>query len=435
MMVRILIEKTRFLPLYVEVLSMLMPKSEENYALIRIDEKNPQQWISSNKALSYPVNPLQYMPPAQQMNLIIIAIDTWRFDMLNKEVTPNMLEFAKKSWLFKNHFSGGNSTLPGIFSLFYGLPATYITAMEAQHRSPVLLETLEQQSYQMGIFSSAPLYTPPMDRSVFQRIKNLDTEKSAKSVFERDQLVTKKFEEFMASRNRTQPFFSFLFFDAAHSYCGSDEMPGPFHPMADTCNRMTFSKKRDFDTYFNRYKNAVFSVDQQVRQVIQVLQTNHLLENTVVMIVGDHGEEFDDSGRGYYGHASNFSRYQVQTPLIVYWPNEKPRTLTHQTSHFDIAPTLMSKFFGCQNQYSDYSIGTSLLNQQQRPYFIISSYVDLGVIEPERITTIFSAGNYHVEQLDGRILPGEGFNLAVMQEVFGDLRRFYKTGSSEVEPG
>lgn len=426
--VRVLIEKTRFLPLYVEVLGAIIPKKEENFALLRIDEKNPLQWITAKKQLVYPKYPLQFALSSPPMNLLFIILDTWRFDMLNDEVTPNLKQFARKSWFFANHFSGGNSTLPGIFSLFYGLPATYITAMETQHRGPVLFDTLSQQGYQLGIFSSAPLYTPPLDKSVFQSIKNLQVEKQpAETVFERDKLVTDQFDRFVTHRNAAQPFFSFLFFDAAHSYCGSDDVPGPFQPTAERCNRFTFNKKRDLELYLNRYKNALFSIDQQIKEVINILETNRLLENTVVLIVGDHGEEFDDSGRGYYGHASNFTRYQVQTPLIVYWPNTAPRVLSHQTSHFDVVPTLMTQLLGCQNQMSDYSVGINLLDKERRPYFVISSYVNFGVIEPEKITTIYSAGNYHIEKLDGVPLPDAGINLMVMRQVFNELQQYYQT--------
>ncbi len=421
------IEKTRFLPFYDYALSVVMPKNKESLAFIRIDNKDPLRYLNSNNDLAYPKNTLQFKQKNRLLNLVIIGIDSWRFDMLNQEVTPGIFKFSKKSWVFNQHISGGNSTGPGIFSLFYGLPANYTLAMESQHRSPVLIEALLAHHYQMGVFSSAPLYMPPINKSVFQHMANLQNESvTASTVLLRDQSVTRRFAEFIQHRDSNQPFFSFLFFDAAHSYCGTDIIPGPFQPTATRCNRLTFNKKRDYQEYLNRYKNAVLTVDAEVNQVINILQSSNLLKNTVVMIVGDHGEEFDDGNKGFYGHASNFGRYQVQTPLVMYWPGEKPKSFHHKTSHFDVAPTLMAKLLGCLNKPSDYALGTSLLDSKLRPYFIISSYVDFGVIEPERITTIYSVGNYHIEKPNGDAMDDSIINIAMMRKVFDELHYFYR---------
>jgi hypothetical protein len=299
--------------------------------------------------------------------------------------------------------------------------------MEDEHRGPLLIDELLRNHYQMGIFSSAPLYSPPLNRSVFQAIPNLPIEKqNGISVAERDKMVTAQFNDFIEKIDKDKPFFSFLFYDAAHSYCGSEESKGPFQPTVARCNRMTFNYDRDHDLYFNRYKNALFSIDREVKRAIEILESHHFLENTVILIVGDHGEEFDDSKKGYLGHASSYNRYQVQTPLVLYWPNEENQVFTHTTSHFDVVPTLMGRFFHCHNRTSDYSVGTELLNKALRPYFIVSSYVDLGIIEPGRITTIFPAGNYHVELLDGKTIPQVEVNTIILHQVLYDLKRFYQ---------
>lgn len=421
------IEKTRFLPFYAHTLAILMPKHKESLALIRIDHEDPLEFLAMDVPLQYPKHPLYYHTKHSPLNLVIIGIDTWRFDMLNKEVTPAIFDFSKKSWVFYHHMSGGNSTGPGIFSLFYGIPANYMTAMEDQDHGPVLIDVLKKHRYQIGVFSSAPLYVPPLNQSVFLDVEHLSNEGSpADTVFLRDQRVVERFKDFIQHRETQRPFFNFLFFDAAHSYCGIDEVSGPFQPTVEHCNRLAFDKKRDYQRYLNRYKNAVLFVDEQVHKTIEILKASDLLKNTVIIIVGDHGEEFDDNNQGYYGHASNFDRYQVQTPLIVYWPGEKPAKFYHTTSHFDIVPTLMTKLFGCENKLSDYTVGYGLLSTRPRPYFVISSYVDFGVVELDRITTVYSAGNYHIEKPNGTESE-EAINLGVMRNVFNELRYFYRS--------
>lgn len=423
-MLQVYVNKIRFLPFYLEIFQKLSPKNLENTALIRIEGKNPLQWILKESSLNYPLQEIKYAPVKPQ-NLLVIIIDTWRYDMLNAEVMPSLFRFSQKSAVFNRHMSGGNATGPGVFSFFYGLPATYATAMESQNRGPVLINELLKRDYQMGIFSSAPLYSPPLDRTVFRMIDPLLLkEQPGSSVYERDKLITQKFINFVENRAKEKPFFSFIFYDAAHSYCSSDKNLGPFTPIIESCNRMAFDKQRDYLAYLNRYKNALFGIDLQINEVIAKLNSEQLLDNTVVVISGDHGEEFDDENKGHFGHASDFNYYQVQTPLVVYSPKQLPKQYHHMTSHFDIAPTLMTEFLGATNSPKDYSVGSSLFDTSVRPYLILSSYANFSVMEPDRITTIFSAGDYLIQSFndDGGF---KDLNHDTMQKVFQDLRRFF----------
>jgi len=58
-------------------------------------------------------------------NIFIFGSDATRADMIKKEIMPYLYDFSKTAIIFKNHHSGGNTTRFGIFSLFYGLNATY----------------------------------------------------------------------------------------------------------------------------------------------------------------------------------------------------------------------------------------------------------------------------------------------------------------------
>jgi membrane-anchored protein YejM (alkaline phosphatase superfamily) len=338
------------------------------------------------------------------------------------------VRFSNDAWVFKNHFSGGNSTGPGVFSLFYGMPATYWTSMQVQKTGPVLLEELIKQHYQMGVFTSASPQTPALHRTVLQAIKDLQTrQQPGATPDERDRVVTEKFNQFIDRVASTQqPFFSFLFYDSAHTYCSTHDHLGHFHPEKRNCNRLTFTNQTNPVPYRNRYKNALSYVDLQIEQVLTSLKKHRLLDNTIVLITGDHGEEFNDNHLGYWGHASNFTHYQVQTPLIIHWPKQPARVFTHQTNHFDIAPTLMAGLARCKAYPSDYSLGRNLLDTRKRPYLIINSYIDFGIVESDRITTIFPIGNYHIDQLNGQPIAEANLNVATMRQVFQDLRRFYK---------
>lgn len=428
LMNHVFIDEIRILPFYTEILGALISRDQGALGLQRLNELYLLQPKQFSAPLNYPIKPLVCSPSPKPLNVVMIAIDSWRFDSLNPAVTPSIESFSKRSWIFKHHLSGGNATGPGIFTLFYGIPSTYWTAMEEQHRGPVFLRELLSRHYEVGVYSGYPFSVPPFDRTVFFDIKNLQKDhQSEKTPYARDRVVTKKFKEFIVNVSETKkPFFSFLFYSAAHSYCEGDDDLKPLQPTIKRCNRFAISSKTDPLPYLNRYKNSLLFIDEEIRQVIALLESRHLLSNTVVIITGDHGEEFNDNRLDYWGHASNFTRYQTQTPLVVYWPGEPPKIFTHDTTHFDIVPTLMERVAGCRNSSKDYSVGVSLLDKKARPYTIIGSYIDFGIIEPSEITTIFPDGHLEFDDPQGKSRGRTGLNLSTMQQVFVDLRRFYR---------
>lgn len=378
---------------------------------------------NSTTPLNYPLHPLTCTAPKQPLNLVMIVIDAWRFDMLNNAVTPHLLQFAKHSWQFTQHRSGGNATQPGIFSLFYGLPANYWDATLTQKQGPVLIDTLLRQHYQTGIFASAALSIPNFRANVFSALNDLPAVTAGKNVYERDVTITKTFQQFIQTTQ--QPFFAFLFYDAAHNYCENGNPVAAFQPITQTCNRMTLNNASNPALHFNRYKNSLYFIDTLINQVLQQLKQQGLLDNTVILITGDHGNEFNDNRLGYWGHDSNFTRYQVQTPLIIYWPKKMAAHFDYPTNHYDIVATLLPNLLGCHNPSSDYSIGHSLLTSHPQNYLLVHSYTNFGIIEPARITYFSPNGDYQIDNIENQPLPNAILDLEVFQQTLQDMKRYF----------
>jgi len=428
---RYLITNARILPFYNNLFATFIPGKVGITNIQHMGNIILTQPPLASKPLIYPLYPLQCQPAnnksiAKKLNIVIIVIDSWRFDLLNRSVTPHIYSFSKHALVYNNHDSGGNGTEPGIFTLFYGLPANYWTATLEQHQRPVLINELIKQHYKLGIFASAELTLPAFNKNVFYGIPDLRTHTPGKTPKKRDATITKEFQRFVTTVSQhKQPFFSFLFYDSGHTYC-DDKWFGPFNPQIKTCNRLTLGQKGDRVLYFNRYKNALFYVDKQVELVLQTLKKKNLLNKTVVVITGDHGQEFNDNHLGYWGHASNFTRYQIGTPLVVHWPGKKHQVLSYKTSHYDIVPTLLTRVLHCTNPSSDYSIGKLLSDKSPRKFLIVGSYAYFGVVDPSQIVIIYPTGNYQIETLGAQPLYRAKLNSSIMQQVFRDLNRFYR---------
>jgi uncharacterized protein len=418
-------------PLYNIFLSRLLPMEDSLNALETAGKAQFGQPEQVKKTLRYPLQPLLCEAPEKKPNIVMIVIDSWRFDMLNAQVTPYITEFARKSTRFMQHYSGGNATQPGIFSLFYGLPGTYWTAMLEQKKGPVLIRELLNQGYQTGIFGSARLSVPAFDSTVFRDIPDLALNTPAYTAAQRDRHITSEFKNFVKQvkngQVKNKPFFSFLFYDAAHSYCDPLTSNQPFLPVVTECNRAFINPGAEVIPYLNRYKNALYFLDQQIKNVLLTLEKNKLLTNTIVILTSDHGEEFHDKNRGYMGHASNFTDYQVKVPLLVYWPQQAPRVVQKQTSHYDIAPTLLTRALGCTNPASDYTTGQLLDSDAPAPDILqITSYVNFGIRQPDRITTIFRTGNFKIDDLNGKPVPNAVLDKSAVKQTFEMMNRFYQ---------
>lgn len=380
---------------------------------------------SENSALRYPLETISCPDKPAKMNLLMIVIDSWRSDTLTPEITPNIWQLSQDSLRFDSHFSSGNATRFGIFGLFYGLYGTYWHSVLAEEKSPVLMREFEKQQYRMQILGSAPLINPEFDRTVFSDIRNkIELRQTGGGSVANDRIISEKMINFIASTPKNTPFFGFMFFDAPH-VAGHPEEIAPFQPALKDVNHLTLNNNTDPVPYFNKYKNAVYYNDMLVGNVLKQLKKSNLLDNTVVLITGDHGEEFNDLKMNYWGHVGNFARFQTQTPLVIHWPGKVPESYKHTTSHLDIVPTLMKDMLACETDPSKFSNGRHLQDKSSRPYILISSWDTFSTNEPDRISVVRKSGEIDILDTAYRPLPGAKMRPEISKSAMEGMGRFY----------
>ena len=164
---------------------------------------------TESSTICYPLKPI-ISKNASHKNIIYIVIDTWRSDCMTEEITPNIYSFSKKTTVFDNHMSGSNMTTGGIFSLFYGIPATYFYNFTSQELPPVLMTELQKQDYQFHIFGSSTLENPPFNRNVFANLNSFPLFTEGKTPSERDQKINDLFISSIEKQDVKKPFFGFL---------------------------------------------------------------------------------------------------------------------------------------------------------------------------------------------------------------------------------
>jgi uncharacterized protein len=415
----------RYLPLYAPIKSNILVKLR----LVDRSHARERAFVSalggvSDKTLNYPTEPLRCAPREPALNVLLVVIDGMRADALNATAAPRLSEFASTAVRFDSHYSGGNTSQTGMFSIFYGIPATYFDAFYALARPPVMMDTFRRYGYQLGLFSSSPLYRPVvgLDRTAFAQIPNLRVEtqvaatESARSAL-RDRALTGEWYEWLQRRDAGRPFFGFLYYNAAIAV----EPPDGYPPVAAEAPGGT-PKLRE---RHGRYLTAVHFVDSLVGGVLDDLVRRGLIDRTVVIVTSDHGIEFDETGLGFKGHGTAFTDYQLRTPLLLRWPGHAPKRVVRRTSHNDLAPTLLTELFGCSNPPSDYASGQSLFSDAEWEWLVEGSRTDHALIQPGRVIIAYAAG-FEVRDLQYHLIPSPSLSPDALRAALREMSRFYR---------
>ncbi|MBN1578870.1 MAG: DUF3413 domain-containing protein [Chitinispirillaceae bacterium] len=372
------------------------------------------------RVFRYPLAPLTFTP-STRFNILIVGVDAMRSDILTDEAAPRCMRFARESAaVFTNHWSGGNSTKMGLFSLFYGIPPTYQQYIESNKHTPILIDRLLEEHYQTGIFTSYNLYRPAgLDVTAFAKIRDLRLETNIpgpKLSYRNDSAITEEWKEWLDNKAPGRPFFGFLFYDAL---CNRT-FPASYEKRVPDADGTSEQQK-----LFNRYKVSMLHIDSLIGAVLDDLDRRRLLDSTIVIITADHGNEFDDNHLGITGHGSAFSDYQLRVPLAVHWPGRPAGVFTKRTSHNDIVATLIGGALGCDNPPEHYSSGNDLYSEKQWEWMIAGSYYNFAIIEPHRVTVQFPGGYYEVRDHAYRLLKKAppSPNIAA---ALGEMGKYFK---------
>lgn len=214
-----------------------------------------------------------------------------------------------------------------------------------------------------------------------KQIPRLRTSTPGASSLERDRRLTEDYLSELPQRQASgRPLFSFLFFDLPHSFELPKELNQRFAPAWDFADYTRLSKDSDPTPMWNLYRNTCYQDDLLLGRIFASLQSSGALENTIVILTGDHGQEFNESGRNYWGHNSNFADPQLGVPFICHFPGQASGRIDYRTTHYDLVATLMHDWLGVKNDPSDYSMGRLLSNPTPRPWHIVGSNLNYAFI-------------------------------------------------------
>lgn len=267
-------------------------------------------------------------------NLLLITIDTLRADHVgaygyDRATTPRIDQLAAAGTVFERAYATSSWTLPSVTSMLTSLhPSTHACALDDARLAGGVV-TLAECLQGAGFSTAAVTSHVYMARSygLDQGFGLYDDDlilanRGDSHLAVSSPAISEKGMAWLTERSEDERWFLWLHYFDPHSnyqahpgFLEIDGVPGPKQ----------------------RYDSEIAWTDHHIGRVLDRLQSLGLAEDTVVIVVADHGEEFGDHGGTM--HRKHLYEEVIRVPLIVSVPGAAPGRITTPVSVVDIMPT------------------------------------------------------------------------------------------------
>ncbi len=288
-------------------------------------------------------DPLKNIPLKAEKHIVLIVLESARYSLLDTKihdqyVAPNIRTVAVQGSSAPFAYSHTGYTTSALKAIFN-------RSLVTDPKLIPLVDFLLNRGYNLSVFSG-------QDESFGDIAKNTGMDKAAfyfdarTAIDDRvyaskesgslrlsEERVIEEFSHQVENIDFSQPQFFYINIQAAHFPYSHQHMKQTFNRKLIPRSKITPDNKQ---WLIETYWNAIASADWAVGEVISLLRRQGVYDNTLLVIVGDHGESlFDD---GFLGHGHAINDYQTQIPLVTNDPEIKINRAIGQT---DIAELII----------------------------------------------------------------------------------------------
>ncbi len=320
-------------------------------------------------------------PEVPYMGLVLIVVDTLRADRLGRyrgdvSLMPNIGRFAETSWHFTNAISQASWTKPAMASIFTSLyPEVHQVQFggidqplfEGQNmRLDVLsasIDTFASHLSKSG-FNTAAIQTNLLLKGRYGFAQGFDSYEFLDPNTRADKVTDYTLEKLATLE---PPFFLYVhYMDPHEPYDPPDKFKnelGPPPQITET-DASLIQNPNGLVEYILRKKNLLhdpemqgFSesgrellrylydgevrfADEEVGRLISYIKTHY--PGCAIVFTADHGEEFWE--HDFVGHGATVYQEVIRVPLVMYFPDAKPRRIDAPVETIDILPTVNARF-------------------------------------------------------------------------------------------
>jgi len=317
-------------------------------------------------------------------NILVISLCSVRADHLGcygypRSTSPNLDQLATEGILFEHAVTPWPKTAPAFAALMTGkyghttgvMRITPDQFLGDDHET--LAEILAKRGYATAVFNSTPVLNPATNllqgfEHVVQTYRNETPFADA----------TRQAAEWL-SQPHERPFLAWIHYNNAHHpYLAPgverDMFVGDEHyqhePLIQAMPKATLNlpvadnhpfrrqilhpdlggahpsvaigeEPVELGLYVARYDAGIASADKMIGRLLTVVRENGLLDDTIVVVVSDHGESMGKMSY-YFGHGRFPYDDCARVPLIIRPPGQPaPRRIAPPMSTLSLAPTLL----------------------------------------------------------------------------------------------
>ncbi|WP_049997577.1 sulfatase [Halococcus sediminicola] len=312
----------------------------------------------------------------QSPNVLFLVVDSLRCDaVLGDESydTPTLDRLADDGIVFENCYSQGISTAPSMTAMLTGrYPLEYGGHRYIEENQPTFAEQFKRNGYTTGAIHSNPYVS-----RLWNFDKGFDTFEENILPFESDGLLEYAPDDFLRYANKfvrllrrtpympspqtnerldawteaaPEPWFLWTQYMDVH---------GPYLPGGEFTYRNKFRAERlwrkaavtspheitdaEHRELRTNYRKEVEYFDAELGKFLGRLDWRGHLDNTLIVVVGDHGDEFYEHDD--YGHSNLPHDELTHVPLLMSFPDgadiDQPRRIDDLVRCVDILPTAL----------------------------------------------------------------------------------------------
>ncbi len=305
-------------------------------------------------------------------NIVLLLIDTVNADHLgsygyHRNTSPAIDSLAETGIRFARCQAQAPWTLPGMTTILTGLTEKSHGCNRYNGFShgldpdiPTLATILQAEGY-----TTATFFNIGYLGSEYGLNRGYDTCWMGTDLIDYAEETVDTVMSYLGNSLTDKPFFLTVhLFDAHLPY----DPPAPFDTlfngvgtagMTDWPARSLCSDPTVIRHMTDLYDSELRWTDSQLERLFSYLRSENLSENTIIILVADHGEEFMEHGD--WGHAHNLYQQSLHVPLIISGPGiQAGSVVSSYVGQFDVLPTLLDYL---SVPAPDHAEGISLLGE------------------------------------------------------------------------
>ena len=299
--------------------------------------------------------------PDDAPNVLLITVDTLRYDHLGfagygRDTSPNIDALAERGVSFERAYAPSPWTLPSMASIHTGLYPSSHTLQRPKASIPLeattLAEALSVVGYRTDAIVANPIVHPRFGHS--QGFDSFDTEDAKGHDHISTPGITARAKALLAdyADGDERFFLSLLYFDPHYDWLGhglgfaperagritGEESIEELRELAET----TGLTDEEIAQLVARYDEEIAFTDAGIGELLDELERLGLADNTIVVFVADHGEEFLE--HGWLGHTRFLYEGMIHVPLVVADPRRRigqGQSVQLPVSTVSVMPTIL----------------------------------------------------------------------------------------------